>query len=49
MTKLVFGGEGYRYLYASTEDGRIFRRKMAHAGRASVVELPEDYLSKFVK
>ena len=48
MTKLVFGGEGYRYLYASTEDGRIFRRKMEHAGRASVTNPPEDYMKKFV-
>ncbi|MBQ7604285.1 MAG: hypothetical protein IJU75_04960 [Clostridia bacterium] len=48
VTKLAFGGEGYRYLYASTEDGRIFRRKMEHAGRASVTNPPEDYMKKFV-
>ncbi|MBO4413426.1 MAG: hypothetical protein J5830_01840, partial [Clostridia bacterium] len=46
--KIAFGGEGFGYLYAQLPDGRVFRRKMKHAGRASVTEQPEDYMKRFV-
>ena len=48
VVKIAFGGEDGRELYAETVDGRVYSRRLKHAGRCTVTEVPEDYSSRFV-